>query len=1523
MRGRSPAARASATTGRSTSRVLATIVTSWRWAGSTGRGRKRRWSVACSSTSTGVSVRRRRCSANRGDATSTRSAASSSSSSIVSGWLMIHSTCRCPAVRRTGCRPRSTRWTSQDRPARSSAWSAVCTRTSCPRRRRLAASACARCQSPQRAATLADGAATVTANRSGGRGRGSAARRSTAPDRSMAAAQPGPVGSTANRRSRRARTGRWSTTTAPGTSTTRPPAPAAGRTAPPRRRRGRRPPPARPRPRTPPGPPAARRPSRRRRRRPSPSGRGAVPAPSASARGVPSPSRRSPTPAARTSPSCAVARRRGRRGCTTSGTAATTEPSIAAARRSSQPGSSGSLVPATTPTRSGADAAMARASACAGAAGLGDPRDLDPRREAARPSVARPTPTTTTAHARAGPRPPASGRPPPAAPVTGRRPIRRSAPALNASRSAADRRRRPADPARATIGRETPLDAQQGAHRRPVAQRGELLRPLEGDPPPVLDRRPLGVELRTAGHARLGVAGVGVGRHRRSMHQRAPPPAGPVAPAALLLSAFRTLGERRSRTMFPLWDVAIAPVLHAAHARRVVEIGALRGETTERMLDDLGPDAELHVIDPVPAFDPAEHERQVRRALPLPPGPQPRRAAHPRARRRRPHRRRPQLVHRLQRAAAARRGGPAPRHRPAGAHPPRRAVALRPARPLLRAGADPRGVPPALAPGRACTRGRSASTRPGLNPTMCNAEEEGGPRNGVMTGARRLHRRARPAGPQARAARSTSAWRSSWRRTGSRAQPELDQALDRLESSEGRYELLELAEDAAPAGDDLPAQRLLPAQRPVGPGRRPLPRARQGRAAQRALPRERAPARPAHAPRAASQRPHPIELRDPVRNAQEAYRTLERQRFAAAGPDDAAAASFLPYTPMGKAQLDHLEAALDELRSEGVAGDLVECGTGRGGGAIFMRAYLDAHELGGTRVWVVDRFRASPEPERAPVAPRPGRRRLPGRPQHRPRRLRPLRPPRRPGPLPPGPAGRRSTTTGPTGSPCCGSGGPRPTRRARSSTRSTTGWPTAASSSSTAGSTPIAGRRSSGSAPTGSIETPLEPVDASAVAWRKAAGDARPRAPPRRLRRSRRRLRAARTPRLAPPLPADPVDLSVVVVFYNMRREAGRTLHSLCRAYQEGIDDISYEVIVVENGSDDDQKLGAAFVRDFGPEFRYLDLGADADAVAGRRPQPGHRAQPRAGPRAHDRRRPRAHPRRAALRPAGAGHLRARRSSPPSSGTSGRASRATPWTTATTRPTRTACSSGSTGPTNGYRLFEIGHFVGDRDWLDGVWESNCMFVTRAQLEQVGGFDERFSMAGRRLRQPRALRAARVVARRHRVHDPRRGLVPPGPRRHDHQPDRRRRAARRGCSATASTTRELRGRPFQGPGQADPLRRPHHHGRRPAHQAAPAVDAGVRGGRRGHRRPTRPAHARARRPALGVHRRRLAQPAVAVHHLARGARPHRADRPARLPGDRQPGAARLGHRDRHQRPGPGHVPGLDLRADRARPGALDP
>ena len=39
-----------------------------------------------------------------------------------------------------------------------------------------------------------------------------------------------------------------------------------------------------------------------------------------------------------------------------------------------------------------------------------------------------------------------------------------------------------------------------------------------------------------------------------------------------------------------------------------MEIGALRGDTTASLLESLGAGAQLHVIDPVPQFDPAEHE---------------------------------------------------------------------------------------------------------------------------------------------------------------------------------------------------------------------------------------------------------------------------------------------------------------------------------------------------------------------------------------------------------------------------------------------------------------------------------------------------------------------------------------------------------------------------------------------------------------------------------------------------------------------------------------------------------------------------------------------------------------------------------------------------------------------------------------------------------------------------------------------------------------------------------------------------
>jgi glycosyltransferase involved in cell wall biosynthesis len=62
--------------------------------------------------------------------------------------------------------------------------------------------------------------------------------------------------------------------------------------------------------------------------------------------------------------------------------------------------------------------------------------------------------------------------------------------------------------------------------------------------------------------------------------------------------------------------------------------------------------------------------------------------------------------------------------------------------------------------------------------------------------------------------------------------------------------------------------------------------------------------------------------------------------------------------------------------------------------------------------------------------------------------------------------------------------------------------------------------------------------------------------------------------------------LSVIVVVYDMKREAPRTLLSLSAAYQRGIDPDAYEVLVVENGSQ--HRLDGQAVESLGSQFRYF-----------------------------------------------------------------------------------------------------------------------------------------------------------------------------------------------------------------------------------------------------------------------------------------------------------------------------------------------
>lgn len=67
-------------------------------------------------------------------------------------------------------------------------------------------------------------------------------------------------------------------------------------------------------------------------------------------------------------------------------------------------------------------------------------------------------------------------------------------------------------------------------------------------------------------------------------------------------------------------------------------------------------------------------------------------------------------------------------------------------------------------------------------------------------------------------------------------------------------------------------------------------------------------------------------------------------------------------------------------------------------------------------------------------------------------------------------------------------------------------------------------------------------------------------------------------------------NLSIIVIFFNMQREAERTLYSLSRAYQQLDADYRYEVLAIDHGST--EPLSSAQVRAFGPEFSHFQVAA-------------------------------------------------------------------------------------------------------------------------------------------------------------------------------------------------------------------------------------------------------------------------------------------------------------------------------------------
>jgi cephalosporin hydroxylase len=216
--------------------------------------------------------------------------------------------------------------------------------------------------------------------------------------------------------------------------------------------------------------------------------------------------------------------------------------------------------------------------------------------------------------------------------------------------------------------------------------------------------------------------------------------------------------------------------------------------------------------------------------------------------------------------------------------------------------------------------------------------------------------------------------------------------------------------------------------------------------------------------------------------------------------------------------------------------------------------------------------------------------------------------------------------------------------------------------------------------------------------------------------------------RTRPPRRDAPSDVffSFILNFYNMPREAARTLTSLTRSYQQDIGELAYEVLCIDNGSS--PPLGRAWVESFGPEFRLIRPD---------RPSPSPCSVINEAARS-------AKGRYVAIMIDGAHIL-----SPGVLREAWDSFTETPEAVVGLRPwfvggdQRWLSISGYTReqedilfdkigwPSYGYKLFKVStpYWESPNHWFDGMIESNCLFVPRGVYQQIGGIDEAFDEPG--------------------------------------------------------------------------------------------------------------------------------------------------------------------------------------------------
>jgi cephalosporin hydroxylase len=764
--------------------------------------------------------------------------------------------------------------------------------------------------------------------------------------------------------------------------------------------------------------------------------------------------------------------------------------------------------------------------------------------------------------------------------------------------------------------------------------------------------------------------------------------------------------------MFPLWNDVVAPVVQAAGARRIIEVGALRGENTELMLEQLGPGVELHVIDPLPEFDPAEHETRFggryvfHRDLSvnvlggLPPmdvalidGDHNWYTVVTELR----------LLARVSREA----GVPLPvciLH-DVGWPYGRRDLYY-----------DPDNVPAEhQQPWRRAgiQRGRSElaqSANSGMNGSLANAEHDGGPQNGVMTAVEDfIAEHDQPL--RLVVVPIYFGLAILVEEAVLKERPALADVLDGLESPAGKDMLLRLSEDVRL--DAVVFDQVVLGQRDRRLDRvttRYLDMIKAAIVNDHHLEDE---ARVHYLLGVAEKggKPNADVLADPVRHGPELIRRVEERHRVGAHETDRVSGVGLGYASTGRLGLDHVHGYLGKVWEAKIPGDVAVCGVARGGTPVLAAAFLEAYEhdvfpAQRRGLWLVDRFRSVD----GAIDLNLMRDRLDHFDLLVPRvRL-----------LQGDPAVTTADLTDRTLALVVlgpGLGADVDPVLERLFPRLAAGGILVVEP----GDPDLVRAVERFRARHGDTGV-VERGEAGGLAWTKAERVGLPAS----------EAPAASTGASHAPLvrPAGvlPPDLSVIVVVHNMRREAARSLHSLSPGYQRGLDGRRYEVVVVENGSDPDRRMGPEPVDGLGGRFRYIDMGDDASPSPAAAMNRGL-----AESRGHN----------VALMVDGAHVLTPRvlhyglaglEAYEPAvvatqawyvgPGQQGDAMRA-----GYDQGVEDALFEQIAWPHDGYRLFEIGHFAGDRDWFDGLWESNCLFAPRRLLEQVGGFDEGFAVAG--------------------------------------------------------------------------------------------------------------------------------------------------------------------------------------------------